>query len=400
MHACHLREHGHPTIAPSLRTGAAIDGGAHTLSASTPVRAAPGGVAAPSPSAAAAGTVSRSPCARRSPGGATPAGGEAAALAEPKGLLGFESLRGQFIFVSGEWRQVRKVGPKQTSAAAVIFKLPNSAGKLPEEKWEVAPVLQVFDTAAILEALEYQKSDPSASWEHAVSEHARGVLGWMALNAASATPGSPCGGGPGGSGGGGGSAGGAEAEAGGGGVAGGGGLSASRPLGGGGAAGSGSAGAAQPDPPPPHPRGQTLAPSMPQSSLPPYTLITLYPRDTPTPTLEQVVALAPTRWCRRNPHVTRRWGQTSAAPVGLEALATEAEAERFRPGTACLGSEAAERSCPAAAWAVVPAAAVAAVPWAAAAATAEPAAATAAVPWAAAAATAEAAVAVAVASLW
>ena len=298
MHACHLREHGHPTIAPSLRTGAAIDGGAHTLSASTPVRAAPGGVAAPSPSAAAAGTVSRSPCARRSPGGATPAGGEAAALAEPKGLLGFESLRGQFIFVSGEWRQVRKVGPKQTSAAAVIFKLPNSAGKLPEEKWEVAPVLQVFDTAAILEALEYQKSDPSASWEHAVSEHARGVLGWMALNAASATPGSPCGGGPGGSGGGGGSAGGAEAEAGGGGVAGGGGLSASRPLGGGGAAGSGSAGAAQPDPPPPHPRGQTLAPSMPQSSLPPYTLITLYPRDTPTPTLEQVVALAPTRWCR------------------------------------------------------------------------------------------------------
>ena len=244
MHACHLTEHGYPTITPSSRTGAAIDGSAHTSSAPTPMRAAAGGVAATSPSAAAAGTVSRSPCARRSPGGATPAGGEAAALAEPKGLPAYESLRNEFIFVAGMWRQVRKVGPRQTSAAAVTFKPSNSGGNLPDEKWEVAPVLQVFDTTTILEALEYQKSHRSASWEHAVSEHSQGVLSCMALNAASASSGSPCGGGPGGSGGGGGSAGGAEAAAGGGGVAGGGGIPASRPLCGGGAAGGGSAGAA------------------------------------------------------------------------------------------------------------------------------------------------------------
>ena len=122
--------------------------------------AAAGGVTAPSPSATAARTVSRSPRAFRSPGGATPAGGEAAALAEPKGLPAYETLRDKFIFVAGEWRQVRKVGPRRTSAAAVIFKPPDSAGQLPDEKWELATALKVFDTAVIHDALQHQMSVP------------------------------------------------------------------------------------------------------------------------------------------------------------------------------------------------------------------------------------------------
>ena len=215
---------------------------------------------APSPSPAAAGTVSRSPCARRSPGGATP-GAMAAATAEPNdGPQGRDELRGQFVFWAGMWRQVVAAGPKQTTVVAITFRPPDSAGRLPDEKWEVGTVKKVFATADILAQLQHQKAVPADSWEHAVSEHSRGVRGCMALTAASATPGSPCGGGPGGSGGGGGGAGGApeQAAAGGCGLAGGGGLSASRPLGGGGAAGGGSAGAAQSDPPPPHPQGQTL----------------------------------------------------------------------------------------------------------------------------------------------
>ena len=78
----------------------------------------------------------------------------------------YETLRDKFIFVAGEWRQVRKVGPRRTSAAAVIFKPPDSAGQLPDEKWELATALKVFDTAVIHDALQHQMSVPSASWEH------------------------------------------------------------------------------------------------------------------------------------------------------------------------------------------------------------------------------------------
>ena len=210
------------------------------------MRDAAGGAAASSPSAAAARTVAKSsPRAFRSPGGATP-GAVAAATAEPNGPQGLDELRGEFVFWDGMWRQVVAAGPKQTTAVAVTFRPPDSAGQLPDEKWEVATVKKVFGTADFLDALQHQKAVPADSWEHAVSEHSRGVQSCMALNAASRSLGFPSGGGPGGGGGGGGGVGACGARVAGGVDDGGGGLSAGQPLGGGGAAGCGSAGNPKP----------------------------------------------------------------------------------------------------------------------------------------------------------
>lgn len=155
------------------------------------MRDAAGGAAASSPSAAAARTVAKSsPRAFRSPGGATP-GAVAAATAEPNGPQGLDELRGEFVFWDGMWRQVVAAGPKQTTAVAVTFLPPDSAGQLPDEKWEVATVKKVFGTADFLDALQHQKAVPADSWEHAVSEHSRGVQSCMALNAASRSLGFP-----------------------------------------------------------------------------------------------------------------------------------------------------------------------------------------------------------------